>query len=166
MSPSQQRHRGSRLNIIIVAEGAINRQGKPISCEDVKAVSYRSAVINEHNWESPLKLDCSWTHNVSVQLVTKTLGVDTRTTILGHVQRGGTPSAFDRILVCAQWLHLWNPLDIHKLILSSLLIAFFSFPLFRRAGWVWRLWWLCWRPHQRLLPVWSACLETWLSGCL
>lgn len=27
------------------------------------------------------------------------LGFDTRVTILGHVQRGGTPSAFDRILV-------------------------------------------------------------------
>lgn len=34
-----------------------------------------------------------------LQLVTDRLGFDTRTTILGHVQRGGTPSAFDRILV-------------------------------------------------------------------
>ncbi|XP_053171677.1 phosphofructokinase, muscle b [Scomber japonicus] len=65
---TMQRGRGSRLNILIVAEGAIDRHGTPISCEDIKA------------------------------LVTKTLGVDTRTTILGHVQRGGTPSAFDRIL--------------------------------------------------------------------
>uniref|UniRef100_A0A6I8P3X6 Phosphofructokinase, muscle n=1 Tax=Ornithorhynchus anatinus TaxID=9258 RepID=A0A6I8P3X6_ORNAN len=31
-------------------------------------------------------------------LVVKRLGYDTRVTILGHVQRGGTPSAFDRIL--------------------------------------------------------------------
>uniref|UniRef100_A0A4W4F1X3 6-phosphofructokinase n=1 Tax=Electrophorus electricus TaxID=8005 RepID=A0A4W4F1X3_ELEEL len=35
---------------------------------------------------------------VALQLVTKRLGYDTRSTILGHVQRGGTPSAFDRIL--------------------------------------------------------------------
>ncbi|XP_075880757.1 phosphofructokinase, muscle b [Nelusetta ayraudi] len=63
-----QRGRGSRLNIIIVAEGATDRSGKPITCEDVK------------------------------QLVSTKLGFDTRTTILGHVQRGGTPSAFDRIL--------------------------------------------------------------------
>jgi len=34
-----------------------------------------------------------------VQLVVQRLGFDTRVTILGHVQRGGTPSAFDRILV-------------------------------------------------------------------
>uniref|UniRef100_A0AAX7U8G0 6-phosphofructokinase n=1 Tax=Astatotilapia calliptera TaxID=8154 RepID=A0AAX7U8G0_ASTCA len=60
--------RGTRLNIIIVAEGAMDRQGKPITCDHVK------------------------------QLVSKKLGFDTRTTILGHVQRGGTPSAFDRIL--------------------------------------------------------------------
>lgn len=33
------------------------------------------------------------------KLVVSRLGFDTRVTILGHVQRGGTPSAFDRILV-------------------------------------------------------------------
>eukprot|EP00062_Callorhinchus_milii_P024503 gi/632984477/ref/XP_007909158.1/ PREDICTED: 6-phosphofructokinase type C isoform X13 [Callorhinchus milii] len=32
------------------------------------------------------------------ELVVSRLGFDTRITILGHVQRGGTPSAFDRIL--------------------------------------------------------------------
>ncbi|CAI5640528.1 unnamed protein product [Oreochromis niloticus] len=32
------------------------------------------------------------------ELVVRRLGFDTRVTILGHVQRGGTPSAFDRIL--------------------------------------------------------------------
>ncbi|XP_017290874.1 ATP-dependent 6-phosphofructokinase, platelet type isoform X6 [Kryptolebias marmoratus] len=65
---SATRSRGTRLNIIIVAEGAIDRHGKPISSSLVK------------------------------DLVVKNLGFDTRVTILGHVQRGGTPSAFDRIL--------------------------------------------------------------------
>ncbi|XP_070831497.1 ATP-dependent 6-phosphofructokinase, liver type isoform X2 [Chaetodon trifascialis] len=59
---------GSRLNIIIIAEGAIDRNGKPISTTYVK------------------------------ELVIKRLGYDTRVTVLGHVQRGGIPSAFDRIL--------------------------------------------------------------------
>ncbi|XP_076602291.1 ATP-dependent 6-phosphofructokinase, liver type isoform X1 [Chaetodon auriga] len=59
---------GSRLNIIIIAEGAIDRNGKPISTTYVK------------------------------ELVVKRLGYDTRVTVLGHVQRGGIPSAFDRIL--------------------------------------------------------------------
>ncbi|XP_017560418.1 ATP-dependent 6-phosphofructokinase, platelet type isoform X3 [Pygocentrus nattereri] len=57
-----------RLNIIIVAEGAIDRNNKPITTDHVK------------------------------DLVVRHLGFDTRVTILGHVQRGGTPSAFDRIL--------------------------------------------------------------------
>ncbi|XP_073344281.1 ATP-dependent 6-phosphofructokinase, platelet type isoform X1 [Pagrus major] len=57
-----------RLNIIIVAEGAIDRNNKHITTDYIK------------------------------NLVVKCLGFDTRVTILGHVQRGGTPSAFDRIL--------------------------------------------------------------------
>ncbi|XP_048223421.1 LOW QUALITY PROTEIN: ATP-dependent 6-phosphofructokinase, platelet type [Perognathus longimembris pacificus] len=65
---SENRARKKRLNIIIVAEGAIDRQNNPISSEKIK------------------------------DLVVKQLGYDTRVTILGHVQRGGTPSAFDRIL--------------------------------------------------------------------
>ncbi|XP_022609721.1 ATP-dependent 6-phosphofructokinase, platelet type-like isoform X1 [Seriola dumerili] len=65
---SATRSRGTRLNIIIVAEGALDRHGKPITSSFVK------------------------------ELVVKCLGFDTRVTILGHVQRGGTPSAFDRIL--------------------------------------------------------------------
>ncbi|KAG7487487.1 hypothetical protein MATL_G00024070 [Megalops atlanticus] len=65
---SETRSRGSRLNIIIVAEGAIDRHGKAITSSVVK------------------------------DLVVRCLGFDTRVTILGHVQRGGTPSAFDRIL--------------------------------------------------------------------
>uniref|UniRef100_A0A669F8S3 6-phosphofructokinase n=1 Tax=Oreochromis niloticus TaxID=8128 RepID=A0A669F8S3_ORENI len=60
--------RGSRLNVIIVAEGAMCKDGKPITSDQIK------------------------------KLVTDRLGFDTRTTVLGHVQRGGTPSAFDRIL--------------------------------------------------------------------
>ncbi|XP_034429017.1 ATP-dependent 6-phosphofructokinase, platelet type isoform X2 [Hippoglossus hippoglossus] len=65
---SATRSRGTRLNIIIVAEGALDRHGNSITSSYVK------------------------------ELVVKCLGFDTRVTILGHVQRGGTPSAFDRIL--------------------------------------------------------------------
>lgn len=65
----QERSAGQRLNIIIVAEGAIDRDGHPISAEKVK------------------------------QVVVDNLKQDTRITVLGHVQRGGSPSAFDRVLV-------------------------------------------------------------------
>uniref|UniRef100_A0A8C0XZA4 6-phosphofructokinase type C n=1 Tax=Castor canadensis TaxID=51338 RepID=A0A8C0XZA4_CASCN len=65
---SENRARKKRLNIIIVAEGAIDTQNRPITSEKIK------------------------------EFVVSQLGYDTRVTILGHVQRGGTPSAFDRIL--------------------------------------------------------------------
>jgi 6-phosphofructokinase 1 len=35
--------------------------------------------------------------NVSKEIKLRT-GLDTRVTILGHIQRGGTPTAFDRIV--------------------------------------------------------------------
>uniref|UniRef100_A0A1B6DHL7 ATP-dependent 6-phosphofructokinase n=4 Tax=Clastoptera arizonana TaxID=38151 RepID=A0A1B6DHL7_9HEMI len=66
----QERAAGQRLNIIIVAEGAIDREGVPITAEKVK------------------------------NIVVDTLKQDTRITVLGHVQRGGSPSAFDRVLGC------------------------------------------------------------------
>ncbi|KAJ8688263.1 hypothetical protein QAD02_024058 [Eretmocerus hayati] len=66
----QERLTGQRLNIIIVAEGAVDRNGDPITAEKVKKV------------------------------VVDKLQQDTRITVLGHVQRGGNPSAFDRVLGC------------------------------------------------------------------
>jgi 6-phosphofructokinase 1 len=57
---------GRRSSIVIVAEGAQDRQGNPISSAAVK------------------------------RALEERLGEDTRVTILGHVQRGGRPSAFDR----------------------------------------------------------------------
>ena len=39
----QTRTRGSRLNIIIVAEGAIDKNGKPITSEEIKEVSIHEA---------------------------------------------------------------------------------------------------------------------------
>ncbi len=60
------RNEGRRHSIVIVAEGARDRQGNPITSEHVK------------------------------QVLQQRFGEDTRLTILGHVQRGGVPSAFDR----------------------------------------------------------------------
>jgi 6-phosphofructokinase 1 len=67
---AHSRSMGCRLNIVIVAEGAIDREGQSITSEMV----------------------CT--------IIKDTLKYDTRTTILGHVQRGGNPSAFDRLLGC------------------------------------------------------------------
>ncbi|XP_065296340.1 ATP-dependent 6-phosphofructokinase isoform X3 [Dermacentor albipictus] len=66
----QEREHGRRLNIVILAEGAQDKDGNPITAEMVRKV------------------------------VVDNLKQDTRITVLGHVQRGGSPSAFDRILGC------------------------------------------------------------------
>ncbi|KAI6173801.1 ATP-dependent 6-phosphofructokinase [Aphelenchoides besseyi] len=67
---AHSRSMGCRLNIVIVAEGAIDREGVAITSDMV------------------------------CKLIKDTLHYDTRTTVLGHVQRGGNPSAFDRLLGC------------------------------------------------------------------
>ena len=59
---------GRRDHIIIMAEGARDREGNYIGSTDVQRV------LEEH------------------------LGEEVRVTVLGHVQRGGRPSAYDRIL--------------------------------------------------------------------
>jgi 6-phosphofructokinase 1 len=59
---------GRRDHIVIMAEGARDRDGNYIGSTDVQRV------LEEH------------------------LGEEVRVTVLGHVQRGGSPSAYDRIL--------------------------------------------------------------------
>lgn len=55
----QTRTRGSRLNIIIVAEGAIDKHGKPITSEDVKNVSMNEVgdVLNTFPTPGPFPND-------------------------------------------------------------------------------------------------------------
>ncbi|MGB1252444.1 MAG: 6-phosphofructokinase [Candidatus Promineifilaceae bacterium] len=62
------RVKGRRDSIVVVAEGARDRHGVPISAEYVK------------------------------QIIEERLNEDVRITILGHVQRGGSPSIYDRNL--------------------------------------------------------------------
>ncbi|KAK1172018.1 ATP-dependent 6-phosphofructokinase, platelet type-like isoform X4 [Acipenser oxyrinchus oxyrinchus] len=97
---SETRSRGSRLNIIIVAEGAMDRHGQVITSNIVKDNRARKKrlniiIVSEGAIDTSNK---PITSEHIKDLVVKCLGFDTRVTILGHVQRGGTPSAFDRIL--------------------------------------------------------------------
>lgn len=59
---------GRHHQMVIVAEGARHADGLPIHSDEVRA------------------------------LLSRRLGIDVRLTVLGHVQRGGAPTAFDRIL--------------------------------------------------------------------
>lgn len=69
------REAGRRDSIVIVAEGARDKYGKPITSDYVK------------------------------QVLEDKLREDTRVTNLGHVQRGGSPSAFDRYLTTLLGYH-------------------------------------------------------------
>ncbi|KAF9101901.1 6-phosphofructokinase, alpha subunit [Mortierella sp. GBA35] len=66
------RDQGKRKTIVIVCEGAIDSNLNPITSKDM------------------------------MDLLTDRLHLDTRMTILGHVQRGGKPCAFDRNLATMQ----------------------------------------------------------------
>lgn len=67
----RNRRAGRRDSMVVVAEGACDRDGNPISSAYVR------------------------------QVIQDGLGEDARVTILGHVQRGGAPSAYDR------WASTW-----------------------------------------------------------
>ncbi len=65
---AEGRKAGKKKSLVIVAEGAIDKHGNPIKSTDV------------------------------VEKLKEHLKVDVRLTILGHVQRGGSPTAFDRYM--------------------------------------------------------------------
>jgi 6-phosphofructokinase 1 len=73
-----RRKRGRTFSIVVVAEGAAPGGEPPpahVGDGTSSGAGYRVA-----------------------QEISRRLGVETRVTILGHIQRGGSPTAFDRIL--------------------------------------------------------------------
>lgn len=81
---------GKRKTIVIVAEGAHDKDLKKISCEDVrKLLAGEKKYIKPDGQESRIELD-------------------TRITTLGHVQRGGNACAYDRTLSTLQGVEAVN----------------------------------------------------------
>jgi 6-phosphofructokinase 1 len=81
----EHRHRhGSNFSIVVVAEGATPREGTLVlqSGEEDEFGHVRLGGIS----------------NVVQEEIERRTGFETRVTILGHVLRGGTPTAYDRIL--------------------------------------------------------------------
>jgi 6-phosphofructokinase 1 len=78
----QARDNGRRMSLVVIAEGAVDVEHQPISSAHVKKV------------------------------LEEKLHHDTRITVLGHIQRGGSPSFYDRLIGCrlgaAAVLHLAN----------------------------------------------------------
>jgi len=79
----RQRH-GKRFSIIVVAEGARPKGGKVTVSRIVE--------------KSPDKIRLGGVANRLCAEIERETGHETRATILGHVQRGGTPTPFDRNL--------------------------------------------------------------------
>jgi phosphofructokinase-like protein len=81
---SRRRSRGRFFSIVVVAEGALPAEG---TMETVGGVT--DAFGHVRLGGIGVRLE---------QEIEARTGFETRATILGHVQRGGTPTAFDRVL--------------------------------------------------------------------
>lgn len=76
---------GKKFSIVVVAEGAVPKEGGAlVTSSDAK---------DEFGHERLGGIGA-----VLGRELESRLGVETRVTVLGHVQRGGTPTAFDRVL--------------------------------------------------------------------
>src|SRR3954453_5566943 len=81
----QRRHeRGYLFSIVVVAEGATPKEGE-LSTLEGHADEFGHARLGGVG------------QAIGEEIEART-GYETRTTVLGHIQRGGTPTAFDRVL--------------------------------------------------------------------
>jgi phosphofructokinase-like protein len=81
----QRYDRGKKFSIIVVAEGA---EPKHIG----------SLIIGSKEKDDFGHLRLGGVGHYIAKLIEERMDVETRVTVLGHVQRGGTPTAYDRVL--------------------------------------------------------------------
>ena len=77
--------------IVVAAEGAVPKEGR---------MSLKDRTLDEYG-----HVHLSGIGEWLAQEISRRTGTDARTTVLGHIQRGGTPSAFDRWLATRFGLH-------------------------------------------------------------
>jgi 6-phosphofructokinase 1 len=81
----RHRHqRGARFSIVVVAEGALPKEG---------TMSVASGDVDQFG-----HVRLGGIGNSLQEEIESRTGFETRVTILGHIQRGGTPTAYDRVL--------------------------------------------------------------------
>ena len=80
----QRHHHGANYSIVVVAEGAAPREG---------TLTLQSGEVDEFG-----HVRLGGISNVIADEIGRRTGYETRVTILGHVLRGGTPTAYDRVL--------------------------------------------------------------------
>ncbi len=84
----ERRKRGRDFSVIVVAEGATEKGKEPMFRSSATGSIHLGGIADE----------------VARQIHLKTK-IDTRVTVLGHIQRGGAPSTVDRILATAFGVH-------------------------------------------------------------
>jgi 6-phosphofructokinase 1 len=95
----RRRHQHSRtFSIVVVAEGAMPRESSALQLVSEKLDAFGHARLGGIGV-------------VLEQEIEARTGFETRTTILGHLQRGGTPSAYDRVLATRFGVAAMNALD-------------------------------------------------------
>ncbi|MDH5677939.1 MAG: 6-phosphofructokinase [Nitrospinota bacterium] len=80
----QRKARGKHFTVVVVAEGATPKGG--------------DRTIKRIVEESSEKVRLGGVGEMVARELESITGLEARTTVLGHIQRGGSPSAFDRIL--------------------------------------------------------------------
>ena len=82
----RKRHeRGKTFSIVVVAEGAEFKKGQAVTQEQGQLDDFGHVRLG------------GIAQRVAERIESKT-GFETRVTVLGHIQRGGSPTAFDRVL--------------------------------------------------------------------
>lgn len=86
----RQRHeRGRYFSIVVVAEGAKFSADTPLG---------HAAPVQDMGKDEFGHAKLGGIANILAREIEKRTGFETRATVLGHIQRGGSPSAFDRVL--------------------------------------------------------------------
>ncbi len=85
-----RRIRGRHFTLIVVAEGAVPSEGESLPSE----IPHGKGTLKTGGAAATL-----------ARLLTERLDIETRTTVLGHLQRGGGPVAFDRVLATQFGVH-------------------------------------------------------------
>ncbi|MBI4354980.1 MAG: 6-phosphofructokinase [Candidatus Omnitrophica bacterium] len=81
----RKRHaRGKEFSIVVVAEGA--------------ALDHQSEVAKAEKLDAFGHIRLGGIGDTLGKLIEEQTGIETRVTVLGHIQRGGSPTAFDRVL--------------------------------------------------------------------
>ncbi len=87
----KQRHEGGKsFSIVVASEGAVAKKTDNGKEGDM--------ILQDQKLDSFGHVRLGGIGNILDEEIEKRTGYETRSTVLGHIQRGGSPSAFDRVL--------------------------------------------------------------------